>query len=277
MSEIFNKTIKKIGIIYRQNLDLSKEIDLILKSIKSFNIDYEISPNLYDDLGMDIFKSSDIIVSLGGDGNLISLCRKASRYNVPVIGVYAGNLGFLTEIMVDEFDEFLKNIIRKKVYIKKLYMLQILIYKNGTVKQKLAFNDVVLSRKNTSMAKIEASIEDNVFNIYHADGLIVSTPAGSTAYNMSAGGSIVYPLAKVFLLTPICSHSLNQRPIILPTDFFVKLKTNDCSLSIDGQEFFDDFDYIEVGLSDKYASLLTDNKKDYFQILKEKLHWGDNN
>lgn len=277
MSEIFSKTIKKIGIIYKQNADLSKEIDLLEKSIKSFNIDCEISPNLYDDLGADIFKSSDIIVSLGGDGNLISLCRKASEHNVPVLGVYAGNLGFLTEITTSEFGNFLENLLNSNIFIKKLYMLQISIYNKGKTTQKLAFNDVVLSRKNTSMARIEASADGKIFNTYHSDGLIVSTPAGSTAYNMSAGGSIVYPLAKVFLLTPICSHSLNQRPIILPKDFFIRLSTNDCSLSVDGQEFFDDFDYIEVGLSDKYASLLTNNKKDYFQILKEKLHWGDSN
>ncbi len=137
---------------------------------------------------------------------------------------------------------------------------------------------MVISKNNqASMAHIEVFRKEKKFNEYFGDGLIVATPAGSTAYNLSANGPIVYTLAQAFILTPVCSHSLTQRPIVLPKGFEIEIMAKDCMLCIDGQENYkmNDFKSIKVGLSDKNVALIHPKNRDYFQILKEKLHWGN--
>ncbi len=163
--------------------------------------------------------------------------------------------------------------------IEKPYLLSIFLEdRQGKILEKLAFNDVVISKKNqASMAHIEVFRKEKKFNEYFGDGLIVATPAGSTAYNLSANGPIVYTLAQAFILTPVCSHSLTQRPIVLPKGFEIEIMAKDCMLCIDGQENYkmNDFKSIKVGLSDKNVALIHPKNRDYFQILKEKLHWGN--
>ena len=142
-----------------------------------------------------------------------------------------------------------------------------------------AFNDIVLSRPSISkMIKLDASIDGEVFNHYNGDGLIISTPAGSTAYNLSAGGPVLFPLTKAFVITPICPHSLTQRPLVLPAGFEITLTThnNTASLVIDGQETFSftNQDQIRIKVATKYALLIHRLERNYFEVLKEKLNWG---
>ena len=187
-------------------------------------------------------------------------------------------MGFLTDITLSEFEQHFSDFLKGNYDIQKPNLLQIKFIKNSQITTKQAFNDIVLMRKKIkSIAKIEAFLDKKHFNSYIGDGVIISSAMGSTAYNMSAGGAIIYPLCDVFSLTPICSHSLTQRPLILPSKFKVEfISRDDVSVIIDGQESEDlkNFDSIEVGISNLKANIIRHKNRDYFEVLKQKLRWG---
>jgi len=153
----------------------------------------------------------------------------------------------------------------------------------GQIKDKkfIAFNDIVISRKNLStMLEVRAKIDKKAFNTYFGDGLIVSTPSGSTAYNLSVGGPIVYPLTNAFIITPIAPHSLTQRPIVVPADFEIEFKvTKDTGavVIIDGQELYDlnKDEIIKIKIATKKSKMLHRSSRDFFEVLSEKLRWGN--
>ena len=221
---------------------------------------------------------SDFLISLGGDGTLISLCRRSFKYNKPILGIYAGQLGFLTDIKTDKIEEFIDNLFLGKYRVDERMLLEISLKRGDDVQKVVAFNDVVFARDNaSSMSLIEAYIDNKLINSYHGDGLIVSTPTGSTAYNISAGGPVVYPLTKAIILTPICPHSLTQRPLVLPVDFGIEFKSrDDVMVVIDGQDRYKmrDFDKIGVKIADKSARLIHSLERNYFDVLRDKLRWG---
>ena len=274
------KNIKKVGLVSRPNTDLSKEISHIKSLLDKRDIELLLAKTkLGDDKELDgLFTQSDLIISLGGDGTLISLCRKACEYDKAILGVNAGNLGFLTDCSVAELEDFFDEFFAGNFRVDRPYLLDIFLEdKNGKKIVKNAFNDIVFTSSfHQSMAHIEVLRNDKIFNEYYGDGLIISSPAGSTAYNLSANGPIIYTLAEVFVLTPICSHSLTQRPIVLPRGFEIFLRARECVFCIDGQEHYNanDYDKISINLSTKTVSIIHPKKRDYFQILKEKLNWG---
>lgn len=283
--ELAYKNITKIGLVARLNTDLSADI-LTLKSIfDERNISLLLDKHSAKSLNLqgfeldELFKQSDFIIALGGDGTVISLCRKASEYEKAILGIHAGRLGFLTDFTAQEARGFFDEFFSGKFRLEEPFLLDIVLEtKQGQSLIKTAFNDVVFTRTaKHSMAHIEVFRKGKIFNEYYGDGLIVATPAGSTAYNLSANGPIIYTLAEVFLLTPVCSHSLTQRPIVLPKGFELEVRANECSFFIDGQECLEtkDFKSIKIRLSDKKVSLLHPRNRDYFQILKEKLRWGN--
>ncbi|TKX32277.1 NAD(+) kinase [Campylobacter aviculae] len=279
------KNIKKIGLVARPNSNLDNEI-LVLKNIlKKYNVKLLLFKESSKSLELpkynidELFQISDFIISLGGDGTLISLCRKACEYDKAILGIYAGNLGFLTDLKIEQVAEFFQSFFYGDFKLENPFLLNVnLKQKNGQKIQNYAFNDIMIKRNDrVSMAHIEVYHRGKKFNEYLGDGLIVSTPAGSTAYNLSANGPIVYTLAQAFILTPICSHSLTQRPIVLPKGFELEIRAKDCIFCIDGQENYkmDDFKSIRIGLSQKSVALIRPKNHDYFQILKEKLNWGN--
>lgn len=274
-----NKEFKKIIIFCKLGFEDSDELRIITEYLSKINIKYAIYiNNRRDDLKLDL-NEVDLLISLGGDGNIISACRYLANTNIPVLGVHAGNLGFLTELKITEFKSGISEIINGSYKLERPFLLSVQIkLNNGEILQRYAFNDAVFNRDNhLLLADIKASFKGKVFNNYNADGLIISTPIGSTAYNMSAGGSIVYPLSRVFMLTPICSHSLTQRPIVLPKSFFIDIHSKNCSLSIDGQEVFSasEFKSVKIGLSNVRANIIRKKSSSYFNVLNEKLNWGD--
>lgn len=279
------QNISKIGLVARLNTDLSSEI-LALKQIFdergiALLVDKECAKSV-DLQGYErdeLFKQSDFIIALGGDGTLISLCRKASEYDKAILGIHAGRLGFLTDFTANEARGFFDEFFSGKFRVEEPFLLDIILETAQNQRLiKTAFNDIVFSRTaKNSMAHIEVLRNGKAFNEYYGDGLIVATAAGSTAYNLSANGPIIYTLAEVFLLTPVCSHSLTQRPIVLPKGFELEVRAKDCSFFIDGQECLQTKDYasIKIRLSEKKVRLLHPQNRDYFQILKEKLRWGN--
>jgi len=219
---------------------------------------------------------SDFLVTLGGDGTLISVARRGFKYQKAVMGINLGTLGFLTDIMPDEIESFLIKFKSNKYRIDKRMMIKATI--NG--KEIVSFNDVVISRNVVSgMIKLDAKINNKLFNKYNGDGLIVSTPSGSTAYNLSCNGPIVFPLTDAFIVTPISAHSLTQRPLILPVDFkitFINADKEKAIVIIDGHDMYDlnPKDVVTIEIASSKAQLIHRCERNYFDVLNEKLHWG---
>ncbi len=231
-----------------------------------------------------ICETVDFLVSLGGDGTLLSVVRRSYGYHIPVVGINAGNLGFLADITIEEVDTFLENLKRGDFRLDQRMMIEGHISKkSGTTIRFIAFNDVVITSPEPSkMVKVNASIDGERFNSYTGDGLIISTPTGSTAYNLSAGGPILYPLTQAFIITPVLAHSLaNQRPLVVPADFSIELDAEKyrAIASIDGQEIYEleKGDILHIEGAKIGATLLHRKEHNYFSVLREKLHWGERN
>jgi len=227
-------------------------------------------------------EESDFLVSLGGDGTLLSLVRRSYGYHKPTVGINAGTLGFLADVTIDEVDNFLDYLLSGEYRIDDRMMIEgYLKSAKGEKRRFIAFNDVVITSPQPSkMVQVNASIAGERFNSYRGDGLIISTPTGSTAYNLAAGGPVVYPLTKAFIVTPISSHSLgNQRPLVVPADFSIELDTQkyEAIATIDGQEVYrlGEGDVLYIEGAKKGAKLLHRKERNYFSVLREKLHWGD--
>ena len=280
-------TIKSIGVLLRPSTPELKDKFFQIKEIfESHDIDVVIdtvSGGMIDVMGQEfsiMCKSVDMLVTLGGDGTLISAVRRSNRYNVPVLGVHAGKLGFLADFDIDELDAFIPKLKNGDFRIDKRAMLQASIHSKNGVKEVVAFNDIVLTRPSISnMIHLETSVDGRPFNTYYGDGVIVSTPTGSTAYNLSCGGPVLFPLTQVFVVTPISPHSLTQRPVVLPGQYEIEVKTPEKSALalVDGQEMYEfgDEDIIKIHLAKESARLIHRNEFNYFDVLKEKLSWGE--
>ena len=279
--------IKKVGVILRPSTPELKSSFFKLKEIFTsngieVNID-SISAAMIDIMGMDfdlLAQQSDILVTLGGDGTLISAARRSFKYNIPIFGIYAGNLGFLADVSMDELDTFVENLVSGNYRIDDRSVLEATLIKNDTEITIHAFNDIVFTRPSISnMIHVETLVDNKAFNTYYGDGVIVSTPTGSTAYNLSAGGPVLFPLTKVFTLTPISPHSLTQRPVVLPGEFSIEMKTSDAKalIIIDGQDMhhFEHGDSLHIKLAANSAKLIHRLEFNYFDVLKEKLNWGE--
>ncbi|MEK6659937.1 MAG: NAD(+)/NADH kinase [Campylobacterota bacterium] len=281
------KTIKKIGVILRPSTpELKDGYAKLEKIFKSYDIEVLLENRSAQMIGMvgesfeKICQESDFLVSFGGDGTLISTVRKSFDYDIPILGVYAGNLGFLADLSLDELDAFVQKIIQNKYKVDERAVLEATVIKNSKEIKMYAFNDIVLTRTRVSnMIHIETLIDSRSFNTYYGDGVIVSTPTGSTAYNLSAGGPVLFPMSNVFALTPICPHSLTQRPIVLPGRFAIEMKTSEerALIIIDGQDVheLELGESVHIKLATKTVKLIHKEEYNYFDVLKEKLRWGE--
>ncbi len=281
-----NKIIKKIGVVLRPSTPELKDTFLNLKKIfNQYNIDTILEENSASMLNIsgsnfdEMCSSVDFIVTIGGDGTLLSTVRKSFDYDIPILGVHAGNLGFLADISMNELDEFIQKIIKGEYKVDERAILEASVIKDNKEVKMYAFNDIVLTRTRVSnMIHIETSIDSKSFNTYHGDGVIVSTPTGSTAYNLSAGGPILFPMSNVFALTPICPHSLTQRPLVLPGKFAIEMRTSEerALIIIDGQDVHELGlgESVHIKLAHKTVKLIHKEEFDYFDVLKGKLGWG---
>jgi len=220
------------------------------------------------------------LVSLGGDGTLLSLVRNSYGYHKPVVGINAGTLGFLADVRISEVDTFLDNLLIGEYRIDDRLMIDGYIQTANGRQTFNAFNDVVITRPSIShMVKIDASVDGEWFNTYRGDGLIISTPTGSTAYNLAAGGPVMYPLTQAFIMTPVAAHSLTQRPMVLPSNFTIDFSSpkDTVIVMVDGQDDYEMMagDKLVINGAQIGAKLLHKKERNYFSVLREKLHWGD--
>lgn len=228
-------------------------------------------------------KDLDVLIVLGGDGTLLHVADQAARHSIPVLGINMGNLGFLTERTEQEAVAAVDELISETVTIENRMMLKAsLIKESKRSKSRYALNEVVIN-KGTLDRVLELSTRagHEYITTYKADGLIFSTPTGSTAYNLSAGGPLVYPGLASILVTPICPFMLSSRPILLPPDRRLQttLETgHNCraQVIVDGQPAWEieNEDSLEIEAAKQPLRLIVSPNRDYFAILRNKLHWG---
>jgi len=226
---------------------------------------------------------ADIIVVLGGDGTMLGVARLVGEKGVPILGVNIGGLGFLTAVYKDELYEVLEQVLAGECSVEERIMLKACVIRHSEcIAEYVVVNDVVVNKGALArIIDLETYINHNFVATFKADGLIISTPTGSTAYALSAGGPILYPTLKSIILAPICPHTLTNRPIVLPDDVLIEIvlksRNEDVFLTIDGQVGFSlrQNDIVEVKKSEFKARFFIPCERDYYQILRTKLKWGE--
>ncbi|SJZ49588.1 NAD+ kinase [Trichlorobacter thiogenes] len=227
---------------------------------------------------------AELVVVLGGDGTLISVARLFSSRQVPIVGVNLGSLGFLTEITVEQLYPVLEQCLADSHRITERMMLDVSVTRGDQeISRCQVLNDAVINKGALArIIELEARVNDDFLTTFKADGLIISTPTGSTGYSLSAGGPIVQPLMKCVLITPICPHTLTNRPIVLSYQSIIRITVKSSFdemvyLTLDGQVGVElqEGDCIQVSRADTTTALVTSPEKDYFAILRAKLKWGE--
>ena len=226
---------------------------------------------------------ADFIIVLGGDGTLLSVSRNLKGRDVPILGVNLGGLGFLTEISVEELPSMIEKILQGDYDVSRRIMLDVKVRREKEdVFEFSILNDAVITKDALArIIDIETYVNDEYLTTFKGDGLIVSTPTGSTGYSLAAGGPLLYPSMKNIIVTPICPHMLTNRPIILPEEAAIRaiLMSMDekVILTLDGQVGFPlkYFDEVIVKKSPHTISLIKSSSKGYFEILRTKLKWGE--
>lgn len=227
--------------------------------------------------------AADLVVALGGDGTLLRVARAVAGCNVPVLGVNLGGLGFLTEVTLQELYKTLDKILRGRISIEERMMLKAEVWRGKKkLGECLALNDVVVNAsKEARVVSLDLAIDNKPVANYIADGLIVSTPTGSTAYTLSAGGPIVYPDMELIIVAPICPHMLTLRPLIVSAEknIAITMKTDQQlgNVTMDGQVGIPVRlnDVVMVKKAEEKLLLITSPYKNYFEVLRTKLKWSE--
>lgn len=271
-----NFAVRSAGIITKPEDAPASEFAAELKSwLNTRNVDVTLNS---------IDPSLSILVVLGGDGTLLRIAEQAARYSIPVIGINLGHLGFLTELTRQEAKDTLDAILGESVNVENRLMLKALLTrKDSSITLGYALNDVVINKNSHDrILHLTTTADDELITTYKADGLIFSTPTGSTAYNLSAGGPLVYPGLASILVTPICPFMLGSRPILLPseieiqTTFDAENHNENANIIIDGSpgSIIEKEERLTIKTAEHPLQLIVPPHRDYFSILRNKLHWG---
>jgi len=230
----------------------------------------------------ELSQSVDLMLVLGGDGTMIATARRVGDTEVPVIGVNYGGLGYLAEFRIEELFSALETILDGNYKVERRVMLSVELRRGEElVTQNRVLNDVVMNKSALArIIQIETYLNDQFVNSFRADGLIVATPTGSTAYNLSAGGPVIYPSMNAVVITPICPFTLSNRPIVVPDDSVIEVRLmtekEDVALTLDGQVGFplQAADRVVIRKSQTTFNLVQPANRNYFDLLRDKLRWG---
>ena len=285
------RAIKSIGLVVKRNqpkaLSIaqklahfirSRHLSPIAESEVATRIDAE--PVSREELA----ERADFVIVLGGDGTLLGVARLTAARGTPILGVNLGGLGFLTQVAVDEAQQAVDRMLKGDFEVDRRITLEVLVQRSTNDLRRMdrfvAVNDVVLNRGPTGrMLQLEVRANGEPFCTYRADGLIIATPTGSTAYALSAGGPIVFPTLDVVVLAPICPHTLSNRPIVLPDSIEIEVRVqvsdHDATLTVDGQEssMVGAEDAIKVKRGSHGVALVR-SEHAYFEVWRNKLRWG---
>lgn len=272
--------MKVIGINVNTKKDPEgKIVNDIIENIKSIIKNPEIIL-FYDSKKLKNCKNCkiDILIVLGGDGTILSAAREVAQLNIPIFGVNIGNLGFLTEIEISQFNAALSEINEGHYTVENRMMLQCSVSDQSGTMMGNALNDIVIAKGTVArIVKYDIHIDGIYYTSFSADGIIISTPTGSTAYSLSAGGPIIYPTLDIISITPICPHLLGMITLIIDSKSKISIKPGktyeDVFLTFDGQEHIKikNSEDIVIQKSDYKCSLVKLEKHDYFNILRKKL------
>ncbi len=283
--------MKKFYIISNSLKDVDATVtNKIISSIEQRGLEYAMSISKtvhseykYTDASQ-IDKDTDCIIVVGGDGTLIQAARDLSNVDIPIIGVNLGTLGYLAEVEQEHIDDMISMIVDEKYKIESRIMISGDIYRDGKrLYQDIALNDIVFTRASVlKVIDFKVYVNDEFLNLYSADGIIISTPTGSTAYNLSAGGPIVEPGANIIVITPICCHTLGSRSIVLSADSNITIEIcedrhrDECSTAVyfDGDTSFElaEGDFIKIKKSDSHTKIMKLNRRSFVEILHSKMN-----
>ena len=288
--------MKRIGIIAKQNKPevvpivrnvmewlQPKKIEIYIEEeMKNLLTPRPSGTNVYIMEKKEIPSHAEMIIVLGGDGTLLSVARLVGDHEVPILGVNLGGLGFLTEITLEELYRVLERVIQGDFVTDERVVLNAAVIRRGErMAEFVVLNDAVINKGALArIIDLEATINGEYLTTFKSDGLIISTPTGSTAYNLSAGGPIVYPSLHCMIITPICPHTLTNRPIVIPDDVeiraYLKTRQQEVILTLDGQQGFslEYEDVVEIRKAEGRILLIKSPYRHYFELLREKLKWG---
>ena len=261
----------------------------VFKSLKNHNLDFDIDSESFDLINklpnsknFDFSKVEkltneyDYVISVGGDGTILRSANEIGKLSIPIIGLNKGRLGFLANSPLDSIDSILRKLKESEYKISERTIIQVEF--EGKIKN--ALNEISISRKNTtSLITIDTKLNGQYLNTYWADGLIVSTPTGSTGYSLSCGGPIIMPDSKNLVLTPIAPHNLNARPLVISDDKHIEIKVNgrenECFISVDSQIFSASVDSkVNISKASYFLKMIEFDEDSYLNTLREKLMWG---
>ena len=223
---------------------------------------------------------ADLALSIGGDGTFLNTAARIGRKRIPILGINTGRLGFLADVSNEGITTALDAILANQFRIEERAMLYVETSDGSTFEYPYALNEVsVLKQDSSSMMSINVSVNGEMVHTYHADGLIVSTPTGSTAYSMSVGGPLVVPQARDFILSPVASHSLNVRPLIIPDSWIIDLEVHSRSqcylVALDGRsKVLEQEIKLRISKADYTVKIVKQLNHTFFDTLKNKLMWG---
>lgn len=282
--------MKKIGIICKagrpEPVDILKEL---IPYIKGKGIEVFVDMETAQSLSIEghprseIPRIAEVVLVLGGDGTMLSVARLVCEKGIPIAGVNLGGLGFITEFQRTEIHEAIDRLLSDNCAFEDRLMLTALVYRHGEkIAEYSALNDVVINKGALArIVELETFVNSAYVTSFRSDGLIVSTPTGSTAYSLSAGGPILYPTLESIVLTPISPHTLTNRPIVLPDNVLIEIilrsHSEDVFLTMDGQVGYSlrQGDRVLVRKSPYKTRILLPCQRDFFQVLRTKLKWGE--
>ena len=284
--------MKKVGIFCKQkpNVD-AKIVSKLTFWLESKSCTVYLEPDTADLIGKtphlskeEVAAHTDLLIVLGGDGTLLNVAGIAHPLEVPILGVNLGSLGFLTETTIENLYPTLEKVLDGKCEIENRMLLNASVLRNGeNIEDFNVLNDIVINKGALArILNLKVFVDDQYMTSYRADGLIIASPTGSTAYSLSAGGPIIHPSMHALVLSPICPFALTNRPIVVPDSSIIKVQLTtrnageDVRITLDGQTGYSikSGDILEAKKADIPVKLIQAPGKNYYQLLRKKLHWG---
>ncbi len=285
-----NNSIKKIGLIFKWHDErVPAIVNDIVPWLQARNVEVFIDETTAKQFTVrtrvvppeELAANVDVIGVFGGDGTLLHATRLVGSTGVPIIGINLGSLGFLTKFKIEEMHTAFDNLLTGQYELQERMLLDVEVIKTGkTVARYRALNDAVINKGALArIIDLEISVNSQPMLLTRADGLIISTPTGSTAYSLAAGGPILYPTLDAILIAPICPHALTNRPVVIPNRDVVQIclrRGNDVMLTVDGQVGMPllEQDSLKISRARSVMRLVLPSGSTFFNLLREKLHWG---
>jgi NAD+ kinase len=285
-----NSNIHRIGIILkRQDSRVRGIVSDVIPWLKSHKIEVFLDQTSADQCPVDtnvapadeLVKQVDIVSVFGGDGTLLYAARLIGATGIPILGINLGSLGFLTEVKLEKMHAAFESLLSGQYQLEERVLLDVEVVRNGRASARyLALNDAVINKGALArIIELEVSVNSQPVLLTRADGLIISTPTGSTAYSLAAGGPILYPTLEAFIIAPICPHTLTNRPVVIPDreEVGVHLRHGtDVMLTVDGQVGMPlhQKDRLKICRAQSTLRLVLPSGNNFFDLLREKLRWG---